>query len=93
MVLPTRKKTMTCTKDYCDYDGAMRIKNNVETYWRDRGYRVEVKLVEMGFVPAMRSKRWDTRCPDLVNGFPRPECKIDAANENRPIREQASALA
>ena len=38
-------------------------------YWRDRGYAVDVKLIEAGFVAAMRSARTDVRS-DMVNGFP-----------------------
>ena len=75
---------MTTDKEYCDYDGAMKIKGDVEKYWFDRGYRIEAKLVAMGFAPVMRSARYDVRCDDLVNGMPLPRCKIDnAANENQ----------
>jgi hypothetical protein len=58
--------------DFCTPDGARRLKQRIEDYWRDRGYAVDVKLVEAGFVAAMRSARFDVRS-DLVNGFPRPE--------------------
>jgi hypothetical protein len=56
--------------DFCTPDGARRLKQRIEDYWRDKGYKVDVKLVEAGFVPAMRSARFDVRS-DLVNGFPR----------------------
>lgn len=56
--------------DFCTPDGARRLKQRIEEYWRERGYAVDVKLVEAGFVPAMRSARFDVRS-DLVNGFPR----------------------
>ena len=55
--------------DFCNVDGARRLKQRIEEYWRDRGFTVEVKLIEAGFVAAMRSARTDVRS-DMVNGFP-----------------------
>ncbi|MEZ6022300.1 MAG: hypothetical protein R3C16_02540 [Hyphomonadaceae bacterium] len=55
--------------DFCNVDGARRLKQRIEDYWRDRGYTVDVKLVEAGFVAAMRSARTDVRS-DMVNGMP-----------------------
>ncbi len=55
--------------DFCNADGARRLKNKIEEYWRDKGYDVEIKLIEAGFVAAMRSARTDVRS-DMVNGFP-----------------------
>jgi hypothetical protein len=55
--------------DFCNVDGARRIKQRIEEYWRERGFNVEVKLVDAGFVAAMRSARTDVRS-DMVNGFP-----------------------
>jgi hypothetical protein len=55
--------------DFCNVDGARRLKQRIEEYWRERGYNVEVKLIEAGFVAAMRSARTDVRS-DMVNGFP-----------------------
>lgn len=55
--------------DFCNTDGARRLKQRIEEYWRDRGYQVDVKLVEAGFVAAMRSARTDVRS-DMVNGLP-----------------------
>ena len=55
--------------DFCNADGARRLKQRIEEYWRERGYTVEVKLVEAGFVAAMRSARTDVRS-DMVNGLP-----------------------
>jgi len=55
--------------DFCNVEGARRLKQRIEEYWRERGYAVEIKLVEAGFVPAMRSARMDVRS-DMVNGFP-----------------------
>jgi hypothetical protein len=55
--------------DFCNAEGARRLKQRIEEYWRERGYTVEVKLVEAGFVAAMRSARTDVRS-DMVNGLP-----------------------
>lgn len=55
--------------DFCNADGARRLKQRIEDYWRERGYTVEIKLVEAGFVAAMRSARTDVRS-DMVNGLP-----------------------
>lgn len=55
--------------DFCNVDGARRLKQRIEEYWRERGFTVDVKLVEAGFVAAMRSARTDVRS-DMVNGFP-----------------------
>lgn len=55
--------------DFCNVDGARRLKQRIEEYWRDRGYTVDIKLIEAGFVAAMRSARTDVRS-DMVNGFP-----------------------
>ena len=55
--------------DLCNQDGARRIKQRIEEYWRERGYNVDIKLVDAGFVAAMRSARTDVRS-DMVNGLP-----------------------
>ena len=62
-------------------DSCIRAAEQIEEYWRDRGYTVDVKLVDAGFVAAMRSARTDVRS-DMVNGFPTKR----AANE----RERAN---
>jgi hypothetical protein len=66
--------------DFCNVDGARRLKQRIEEYWRERGFNVEVKLVEAGFVAAMRSARTDVRS-DMVNGFPTK--RGDASNRER----------
>jgi hypothetical protein len=57
------------------------LKQRIEEYWRERGFTVEVKLVEAGFVAAMRSARTDVRS-DMVNGF--PTRRSDAEERARP---------
>lgn len=57
-------------QDFCTDEGARRLKQKIEEYWRERGFNVAVKLVDAGFVPAMRSARTDLRS-DMVNGMPR----------------------
>ncbi len=56
--------------DYCSEEGARRLKQKIEDYWRDRGFDVGISLVEAGFMAAMRSARTDVRS-DMVNGMPR----------------------
>jgi hypothetical protein len=66
--------------DYCSPEGARRLKAKIEDYWRERGYEVEIQLVDAGFVPAMRSARVDVRS-DMKNGMPRRRlANNDAAN-------------
>ena len=55
--------------DWCTTDGAKKIKDKIEAYWRERGYDVDIDLVEAGFVAAMRSGRTDVRS-DMINGMP-----------------------
>ena len=61
--------------DFCTSDGARRLKQRIEEYWRERGYEVDVKLVDASFVAAMRSARTDVRS-NMVNGMP-PRRKSD----------------
>lgn len=59
------------SNDLCTPEGARRLKERIEAYWRERGYEVNVDLVDAGFMPAMRSARTDVRS-NLVNGLPKP---------------------
>jgi hypothetical protein len=70
--------------DFCNVDGARRLKQRIEEYWRERGYAVDVKLIEAGFVAAMRSARTDVRS-DMVNGLPSRKAP-DRANERTSDR-------
>jgi hypothetical protein len=76
----------TMDGDYCSPEGARRLKLKIEDYWRERGYDVEVSLIDAGFVPAMRSARVDVRS-DMKNGMPRRR----AAQEAAPQRIYAEA--
>jgi len=69
--------------DFCNVEGARRLKQRIEEYWRDRGFAVDIKLVEAGFVAAMRSARTDVRS-DMVNGMPtkRQDDERPRANPN-----------
>lgn len=57
-------------KDWCTTEGAARLKSKIREYWEERGYEVDVDLIESGFVAAMRSARTDVRS-NMVNGMPR----------------------
>lgn len=65
--------------DFCSANGARRLKSKIEEYWRDKGFDVEIKLVEAGFVAAMRAARTDVRS-DMVNGLPRPKRRHEAVD-------------
>ena len=67
-------------KDWCNTDGARRLKEKIAEYWSERGYEVDIDLVDAGFVPAMRSARTDVRS-NMINGMPRR--KLVNVNEVR----------
>ncbi|MGE0597719.1 MAG: phosphoglycolate phosphatase [Hyphomonadaceae bacterium] len=71
--------------DFCNVDGARRLKQRIEEYWRERGYAVEVKLIEAGFVAAMRSARTDVRS-DMVNGMPSRKSEQENERANPRLR-------
>lgn len=72
------------TNDYCTTEGARRLKQRIEEYWRERGFDVNIDLIDAGFMPAMRSARTDVRS-NMVNGLPR------AANNNEEPRRKSQA--
>lgn len=80
-------------KDWCNIDGAMRLKDKIREYWEERGYDVDVDLVDAGFVAAMRSARTDVRS-NMVNGMPRRRI-VEASSNRQSYRptsgEQADA--
>lgn len=88
---PDNNKVGGMDHDFCNSDGARRLKQRIEEYWRERGYSVEVKLVEAGFVPAMRSARTDVRS-DMVNGFPTKTASNDR-NAGNPSRRGLMGVA
>ncbi|MFC6199856.1 hypothetical protein [Ponticaulis profundi] len=55
--------------DFCTNEGALKLKQKIEAYWKDRGFDVNIDLVDAGFVAAMRSGRTDVRS-NMVNGMP-----------------------
>lgn len=57
-------------REYTDSAGAQELKTRIESYWQQRGYNVQVMLVDGSFTPALRASRVDVRS-DLVNGLPR----------------------
>lgn len=50
--------------------GALRLKQEIEAYWRARGSNVVVYLREAPFNPVLRSTRFEV-CSDMVDGMPR----------------------
>lgn len=67
--------------DWCNEDGAKRLKHKIEQYWTERGYDVSIDLVDACFIAAMRSARTDVRS-NMVNGMPRRRLQADE-NANR----------
>ena len=70
--------------DFCTVDGARRLKQRIEDYWRERGFKVDIKLVDAGFMPAMRSARTDVRS-DMVNGMPTRIEDLEAEEDARLV--------
>lgn len=73
--------------DWCTAEGADRLKKRILEYWQERGYAVDVRLVDAGFMPAMRSARCDVRS-DMVNGMPR---RIERKNDDIVVRRPHSS--
>ena len=69
-------------KDWCNKDGAERLRQQIVTYWEQRGYDVDIDLIDAGFVPAMRSARTDVRS-NMVNGMP---------SRSRDLNEQGAHI-
>jgi len=75
--------------DWCTTDGARKLKEKIESYWRDKGYEVDINLVEAGFIAAMRSGRTDVRS-NMVNGMPsRKEVSKDASHARRKAQNRS----
>lgn len=58
------------TIDYMSQEGAQRLCDVIEAYWRARGHAVSLVLYKTGFHVAVRSARYDLRS-DMHNGWPR----------------------
>lgn len=65
--------------DWCNQDGAKRLKQKIEEYWSERGFDVDIDLVDAGFIAAMRSARTDVRS-NMVNGMPKKKMVADDRN-------------
>ena len=78
--------------DWCTTDGARKLKDKIEAYWRERGYDVDIDLVEGGFIAAMRSGRTDVRS-NMINGMPvrRERCSDDHARMPRSTQTPLEA--
>ncbi|MEO0881431.1 MAG: hypothetical protein AAFY34_01750 [Pseudomonadota bacterium] len=75
--------------DWCTEDGAKRLKHKIEQYWSERGYEVNVDLVDACFIAAMRSARTDVRS-NMVNGMPRRRVVTDERGARRSYTSEAS---
>jgi hypothetical protein len=82
-------------KDWCDEEGAKRLREKINAYWSERGYEVDIDLIDAGFVPAMRSARTDVRS-NMVNGMPRRRAVSEAEagrSSYRPREHRDEAVA
>ncbi len=79
-------------KDWCDKDGARRLREKICAYWAERGYEVDIELIEAGFVAAMRSARTDVRS-NMVNGMPRRRAPNEVASQRQTYRPTNSVAA
>lgn len=68
--------------DWCNEDGAKRLKNKIEQYWAERGFDVNIDLVDACFIAAMRSARTDVRS-NMVNGMPLRRAASEAGEARR----------
>ena len=55
--------------DFCDQDGARRLAQKIQDFWRKKGFDVVVEMRDEGFVSTMRSARTDVRS-NMINGMP-----------------------
>jgi len=79
-------------KDWCNIEGASRLKDKIRDYWAERGYEVDVDLIDAGFVAAMRSARTDVRS-NMVNGMPRRRAASEVTARRTAYRpEQDTAI-
>lgn len=62
--------------DFMDRAGAAVLKDRIEAYWLERGYDVNVALVDAPFSPAVRAARVDVRS-EMLNGYPRRKRRDD----------------
>lgn len=74
--------------DWCNETGAQRLKQKIEQYWSERGYEVNVDLVDACFIAAMRSARTDIRS-NMINGMPLRRVNAD----QRDVRRDYSSAA
>lgn len=68
MKAPRKPKNLTTIKDYCSEEGAQKLQERIEEYWRERGHEIQITLVTQYFHKAMRSVRTDVRS-NMVNGL------------------------
>ena len=55
--------------DFCSREGSDILIAKIESYWREKGFIVYLAANAAGYVPEMRSTRFDIRS-DMRNGMP-----------------------
>ncbi len=78
------------SNDWCNEDGAKRLKSKIEQYWSERGFEVNIDLVDACFIAAMRSARTDVRS-NMVNGMPRRRIADETSGARRGYSGQSGA--
>lgn len=63
--------------DLCNKDGANRLAQKIQDFWRKKGFDVVVEMKDEGFVSTMRSARTDVRS-DMINGMPTRNIAVEA---------------
>lgn len=72
----------TAEADGFSRTGALRLKEEIERYWRARGCDVVVYLREAPFSTVLRSTRYEV-CSDMLDGMPRQRVPQKATSAAR----------
>jgi hypothetical protein len=56
--------------NFCDLEGAKRLKEKIEAHWRAKGFKPpKIELVQQAFDSSVRAGRYDLRS-DMSGGLP-----------------------
>lgn len=57
-------------QNFCDLEGAKRLKEKIEAHWRAKGFKPpKIELVQQAFDSSVRAGRYDLRS-DMSGGLP-----------------------
>lgn len=63
-------RTPEPTRDWCNKEGAIALKAQIESYWVARGYAIQVWIEEKPYSMTMRGNPWVVRSNIGKNGLP-----------------------